>query len=232
MKLSKRLECIASLIEKYASGLVLADIGTDHGYLPCYLVKHQITPFAYACDIAIGPINSSKATIQSMKLENQVIPCLGSGLAPVLKFPVEVVSISGMGGFLMEDIFKEDLIKMKNLKFLILQPNICSHIVREYLLNHGWSILDEDVVEDANHLYEVIVFKNERCHDVMKTPINYKFGPVLLKNKPDMFIKKWERELIVKERILNDLKNTPNHPKYKEIQNEIKEIKEAIYDCK
>ena len=71
----------------------------------------------------------------------------------------------------MEDIFKEDLIKRKNLKFLILQPNICSHIVREYLLNHGWSILDEDVVEDANHLYEVIVFKNERCHDVMKTPI-------------------------------------------------------------
>ena len=66
----------------------------------------------------------------------------------------------------------------------------------------------------------------------MKTPINYKFGPVLLKTKPDMFIKKWERELIVKERILNDLKNTPNHPKYKEIQNEIKEIKEAIYDCK
>lgn len=229
MKLSKRLECIASLIHEYASGMVLADIGTDHGYLPCDLVSRDVVPFAYACDVAIGPLNSSKETIASMHLEEKVIPCLGNGLEPVIDLPVEVVSISGMGGFLMEDIFKANLNKMKHLKYLILQPNICTHIVREYLMNEGWNIIDEKVVEDANHLYEVIVFKKESCKDTMRTHLNYQFGPVLLKTKPEMFIKKWERELVVKERILNDLKNTPEHPKYIEVQKEINEIKGAIY---
>lgn len=84
MKLSKRLQAIADLIIKYKKGEILADIGTDHAYLPCYLVKEGIIEKAYACDIASGPINASIETIQYYELEKQVIPLLGSGMTPII----------------------------------------------------------------------------------------------------------------------------------------------------
>lgn len=69
MKLSKRLQAIADLIKKYKQGEILADIGTDHAYLPCYLVENDIINKAYACDIASGPINASIDTIHQYHLE-------------------------------------------------------------------------------------------------------------------------------------------------------------------
>ena len=63
MKLSKRLQLIADVIIKYKQGSVLADIGTDHGYLPCYLVENKIIASAYACDVAKGPLESSKEAV-------------------------------------------------------------------------------------------------------------------------------------------------------------------------
>ena len=84
MKLSKRLQAIADLITKYKQGEILADIGTDHAYLPVYLVEEGVIEKAYACDIASGPINASIETIQLHQLEKQVIPLLGSGMNPII----------------------------------------------------------------------------------------------------------------------------------------------------
>ena len=70
MKLhSKRLSKVAWMVEEHKQGTILADIGTDHAYLPCFLLDENIITSAYACDVAEGPLSSSKETIQSLHLE-------------------------------------------------------------------------------------------------------------------------------------------------------------------
>ena len=72
MKLSKRLELLAYLVEKHKKGNILADIGTDHAYLPCYLIEKNIIDKAYACDVAKGPFAASLSTIRQYHFEENV----------------------------------------------------------------------------------------------------------------------------------------------------------------
>ena len=122
MKLSKRLQAIADLIIKYKHGESLGDIGTDHAYLPCYLVNENVIQKAYACDIAKGPIQASIETIGSYHLENKVIPLLGSGIHPLLDQQVDMISICGMGGKLIVDILDEFPEYSKQLIETLRQP--------------------------------------------------------------------------------------------------------------
>lgn len=229
MKLSKRLDCIAAMIKKQAnSDDQLADIGTDHGYLPCFLVKQNIVSTAYACDVSEGPLSSSKETIQQMQLQDHVIPLLGDGLEPIIGKPVTMVSISGMGGFLMVDILKAHLDKLNQVHTLILQANICEYFVREYLCSNGWKIIDEAIVKDLHHLYEVIVFKRTD-KNIEYTMLDYRYGPILRKDQPLLFKQKWQREVKIKKRILDSIQDH-THPKFQETQSDIREIEAILND--
>ena len=101
MKLSKRLQLIADVISKYKQGSVLAGMGSDHGYLQWYLVKNKIITCAYACDVAQGPLDSAKETIKQYGLEDKVFALLGNGLNPILDREVDMISIAGMGSYLI-----------------------------------------------------------------------------------------------------------------------------------
>lgn len=212
MKLSKRLDAISRLVEKYKKGEVLADIGTDHGYLPCDLVSRNIMKMAYACDVAEGPLNASKENIQLNNLENKVIPLLGSGMTPIIDKNVDMISISGMGGILMVEILNEYKDLLMNYRF-VLQANVGIEILREYLEKNHLKILDEEMVEDAHHIYEIIVCEYDE--DVSLSKEDYYFGPVLRKKKNVLFDKKWQRILNQQKNILSSLNQ--DHPKYEEI---------------
>lgn len=212
MKLSKRLDAISKLVEKYKHGEVLADIGTDHGYLPCDLVSRGILDKAYACDVAEGPLNASKENIQLNHLENKVIPLLGSGMNPIIGKKVDMISIAGMGGILMVEILDEYRDLLKNYRF-VLQANVGIEILREYLDKNDFKIIDEGIVEDAHHIYEIIVC--EYCEGIAYNQKDYYFGPVLRKNKNELFYKKWQRMLQQQKKILSSL--NVEHPKYKEV---------------
>lgn len=212
MKLSKRLDAISKLVEKYKHGEVLADIGTDHGYLPCDLVSRGIFSKAYACDVAEGPLNASKENIQLNQLENKVIPLLGSGMNPIIGKKVDMISIAGMGGILMVEILDEYRDLLKNYRF-VLQANVGIEVLREYLDKNNLKIIDEDIVQDAHHIYEIIVC--EYGKDVFYNREDYYFGPILRQNKNDLFYKKWNRMLATQKKILSSLNE--NHPKYKEV---------------
>ena len=186
------------------------------------------TSQAYACDVAEGPLNSSKETIQLMQLQDQVIPLLGDGLSPIMRKPVTMVSISGMGGFLMVDILKAHLDKLNQVHTLILQANICEYAVREYLCINGWEIIDETIVKDLHHLYEVIVFKRTD-KNIEYTMLDYRYGPILRKDQPLLFKQKWQREVKIKKRILDNIKDH-THPKFQETQSEIIEIEAILND--
>lgn len=224
MKLNKRLSCIANLINKYASyDDIFADIGTDHGYLPCFLVLNNILSYAYACDVAIGPLNSSKETISKNGLETKVIPLLGSGLEVVKQYHPTIACFAGMGGVLINELLENDLKDCDSIHTLILQANTSKDEVREYLMNHGFYIIDEEMVEDSNHIYEVIVAKKGQQQLTKEEII---FGPVLLKKRPLLMKKKWERELSVLNRFIGNLDTSSS--RYKEVYEEMKRINHLL----
>lgn len=223
MKLhSKRLSKVAWMIEEHKQGTILADIGTDHAYLPCFLLDEKIITSAYACDVAEGPLSSSKETIQSLHLEDQVIPLLGNGLDPIIDKKVDMISICGMGGLLMSEILDAHLDYVED-KILFLQANAAIDLLREYLMNHNLQIIDEALVKDAHHIYEIMAVK--KGHQELDEK-DILFGPVLRKQKDPLFIEKWERELKIQRRILDSL-NT-EHEKYAKVSHSIALIEEVL----
>lgn len=224
MKLSKRLQAIADLITKYKQGDTLADIGTDHAYLPCYLVSEGIIEKAYACDIASGPINASIETIQLYQLERHVIPLLGSGMNPIIDKKVDMISICGMGGKLTVDILDEHKEFLDHHRF-ILQSNVGLEVLREYLFKHQMKIIDESIVKDAHHIYEIIVCEKTK-EQISYNEQDIYFGPCLRKNKNGLFYEKWYRQLEIQRKIIESLDIT--HPRYQEVTHMIQLIEGEI----
>ncbi|MBO6046846.1 MAG: SAM-dependent methyltransferase [Erysipelotrichaceae bacterium] len=211
MKLhSKRLTAISEAIKKHCTGRVLADIGTDHALLPCYLVDQGIIDLAYACDVAVGPLASSKETITSYHLEDQVIPLLGDGLAPIVDHPCDMIAICGMGGILMSKIL--DAHPEIQAQRYCLQANTAIDELRHYLMTHDYTIIDETMVKDGRHIYEIIIAK--RGHQTLSEE-DIIFGPVLRLEQSPLFKEKWHRELETQYRILETLQ--PDHEKYDKI---------------
>lgn len=224
---SKRLLCVAHLIEKHKRGEVLADIGSDHGYLPIYLVENNIIDKAYACEIAQGPLNASIENIKQHHLENRVIPLLGSGMNPIIDKDIDMISICGMGGILITEILDE--YPLRDCIYF-LQANTAIDVLRHYLNDHHLKIIDEDIVEDGHHIYEVIVCVKG---DQILNEDDYIFGPVLRKKGHTgraQFIKKWNWELSIQYKILNSL--SIDHPKYAETMNTIRKIEGELNESK
>lgn len=228
MKLSKRLQLIADVIAKYKQGSVLADIGTDHGYLPCYLVENKIITKAYACDVAKGPLDSSKETIKQYGLENQVFAILGSGLNPILDRKVDMISIAGMGSYLISEILDEHRDYLRNVEVLFLQANANNDHLRKYLFANDWIILDEQMVKDAGHIYEVMVVTARRNKAIIYSDKDIEFGPILMNNQTPLFKEKWQKQYHVYKKIQVTL--PLDHPRYHEIDCKMKMIEEVLHD--
>ncbi len=136
MKLSKRLELLAYLVEKHKKGNILADIGTDHAYLPCYLIEKNIIEKAYACDVAKGPFAASLSTIKQYHFEENVEALLGDGLDPILDKEVDMVTIAGMGSFLIVEILEKNKAYLNKVKQFYLQPNANTDHLRKKDIDH------------------------------------------------------------------------------------------------
>lgn len=156
--LSKRLSATAALVK---SGAVVADVGTDHGYIPVYLVKNGISPRAIALDINEGPLNSCKELVKAECLEDRVITRLSNGLDSVDKSECDTIIIAGMGGELISDILsRHSWIRDKHI---ILQPMTHPELARKFLYDNGFEIQNDIIVCDKKHHYSVFdaVFTNE-----------------------------------------------------------------------
>lgn len=230
MKLSKRLQLLADVITKYKQGSKIADIGSDHAYLPCYLVEKDIVSHAYACDVAKGPLQCAKDTIEQYGLENRVTALLGSGLEPILNRQVDMISISGMGAYLITEILEAHSDYLQNIRVLFLQANANTDHLRKYLFNHHYMIIDEKMVKDAGHIYEVMVVAFQDKQDIVYDKNDIEFGPVLSIEQPPLFKEKWEKQYQVFNNIKTALEK--GHPRYNEIDDKMRRIKEVLYESK
>jgi len=156
VNLSKRLQVVADYVEK---GARLADIGSDHAYLPCYLAQNEQIDFAVAGEVVKGPYLNAVNEVTRLELEETVEVRLGDGLR-VLKDEdrITAITIAGVGGPLIRRILEEggQLNKWTGSETLILQPNVNEETVRQYLMNEHYQIISETIIEENDKIYEII----------------------------------------------------------------------------
>lgn len=153
MHLTRRLQCIANKVKK---GSYVADIGTDHAYIPIYLVLNGICKRAIATDIKDGPLEHARKNVYSYGLMNDIKLKKGQGLLPVMDDDIDCAILSGMGGYLICNIINSQKCKAEKVNYFIIQPMQFSEKVRQFLYNSGYHIFDEELVEEDNKIYEVI----------------------------------------------------------------------------
>lgn len=171
MDLSLRLEKVASLIKPCRC---VADIGTDHAYIPIYLVKNNICDHAIASDVNIGPLEKARKNIVIHGLGSKIECRLGSGLNTLNKGDADVAIISGMGGNLIRDIIEERLDIFAGLQYAVLQPVQNPEVLREYIYRKGFRIIDEEICVDENKFYEIMKI----CYDERKYNVDSIFYEV------------------------------------------------------
>ena len=211
VELSPRLKTVASFLEGVT---LLCDVGSDHAYLPVYAIQLGFITSAIAGEVVKGPFESAQQTVQEYVLNDKISVRLGDGLDVVTsKDEVTAISICGMGGELIARILEQGRVNgtLTGNEKLVLQPNVAEHLLRQWLVEHHYEILEEVVVEDHHRLYEIIVAeKSEQA--VLLTATQIKFGPKLMENPTELVIRKWERQLRKIEEILGQLKNSKEIP--------------------
>ena len=153
IKLSDRLQCIADNIKR---GETMADIGTDHGFLPLYLYEEGISPKVIMADISEPSLSKAKAAAEERGLAKNVYCRAGDGLKVLESGEVDAVVIAGMGGLLMCEILGENPKKAHSFKKFILQPRSHSGQLRRWLLNNGYDITGEELVREGKFICEII----------------------------------------------------------------------------
>lgn len=151
--LDKRLSAVAALVRP---GSRLADIGTDHAYLPVHLVQAGACSEAIASDIGAGPLEAARHTVVTADLADKITLRLGDGLSTVGADEVDDIAIAGMGGETIVAILEAAPYIQDSRLRLILQPMTRAEDLRRWLLSHGFSILEERLIVDGRHLYPVM----------------------------------------------------------------------------
>jgi len=154
MSLSLRLQTILNLINGCE---VLADIGTDHAYLPIEALNAGFCKKAIACDINKGPLEIAAANIRATGFSTHIMTRLGDGLAPLKENEADCIVISGMGGMRIWNILQSERAKAQYAKKLILQPQHDLEELRKKLHASGYNITDEKLVREDSRFYVILV---------------------------------------------------------------------------
>lgn len=226
MELSKRLQAVADLV---SDDLTVADVGTDHGYIPIYLIESGKCKYAFAMDVNQGPLLRAKEHIAEHGLEERIETRLSDGVKHLNVGECDVVVIAGMGGALTIKIMEEGKQIFKNLTEFILQPQSELHKFRAYLLEQGYSIVAEDMVQEDGKFYpmmKVINGASDAYH-----AIELRYGKCLLSKKHPVLKTFLEKEKRTKNMILQNLQKEDGlhiEVRRKEIEEELEGIEYAL----
>ncbi|MDD3224516.1 MAG: class I SAM-dependent methyltransferase [Clostridium sp.] len=226
MYIGKRLEAIAQMVDKCDT---IADIGTDHGYLPIYLIKKGYCKKAVASDINEGPIKKAEKNVKKEKLDDLIQLRFGAGLSTIKKNEVNAVVIAGMGGNLMKNIIEENREIFKNLDFLIAQPVQNPEVFRKYVYESGYTVIDENVVKDEGKYYQILKIKYGNSVCKLKD-IYYEVGEKFL-HKDNAIVKEYIFYKIEKyDKIFNNIKDDTKlaENRKNQIKQKIRDLQEMI----
>ena len=176
----KRLETILSFVEQ---GAIVADIGTDHAQLPILLVERNICNKVYACDEKKGPLSIAKENIKSKGLSDKIETILSDGFAHI-PMDIDTVVIAGMGFYTAKMILENAQNRLHLLDKIIVQINVDSHLMRNWINENHYTILEEKYVNERNKDYEIISFTTQIEGKELSEEEIY-LGPKLMKEKSE-----------------------------------------------
>lgn len=214
----------------YIIGNKMADIGSDHAYLPIYSIQNNIVKSAICGEVVEGPYHSTLRNIDVYHMTDKIDARLGDGLKVLSREDkVDTITICGMGGPLIASIIKEGFNNVSGNPRLVFQANNHTYPIRKTVVDLGYKITHEKVLKIGKRYYEIIVCD----HDDEKIDLTEKeliFGPVNLSVRDDDFIGKveWEHEHMVK--IYNGINSDKSIDKKEEVKSKIKLLEEVLND--
>lgn len=212
-------------------GSALADIGTDHAYIPIWLVSRGTISRAVAMDVNEGPLNRAKENIRQNGLEKKIETRISDGFSALLPGEADTAVIAGMGGGLMIRILRDGRKIVNSLKECILQPQSEIEKVRTFLLEEGFSFIRENMVEEDGKYYPMMCVRPPATVRVdpqekwLQTELVY--GRLLLAEKNPVLREYLEREIRIKTGIVKSLEKNDSGRAEQRIRELSKEIELA-----
>lgn len=224
LKISDRLIQVAELVPK---GTRLIDVGTDHGYVPIWLLQNGCISSAIAMDVNKGPLMRAEENRDKYGFTDVMELRLSNGLEKLKPGEGDTGLIAGMGGPLMVRILEEGKENASAVSTWVLQPQSEIPSVRRYLIEHEFNIVQEIMLKDEGKYYmamKAVPGQSEPWKD-----IEYLFGKSLLLTKHPILKEFIEKELKLYQKILNQLKETNQieSDRYREVTSYLKALNQA-----
>lgn len=223
MKINKRLKLVGDYISE---GSIPLDVGCDHAKLSIYLLKERNFPFVYASDNKIGPLNQAKENVNYYNLADKIELIKADGLNS-LNDKIDTITVTGMGGLTINKMFLENKNKLTNIKTIILSPNNFIKEVRETINKLGYYLKDEELVEESNKLYHILVFsKGNKTYSDKELYL----GPILMTKNNEIIKKFYKSELTnINNLLLNNKISIDKKEKLIRIKEYLKSLNENNY---
>ncbi len=238
-RLSNRLLAIAGLA---GSGECVADVGTDHGYLPIFLIEQGRMKRAIAMDVREGPLSRAQAHIRAHRLTDYIETRRSDGLAALQPGEAGVIVIAGMGGSLMSRILSQGEAVIRKETLLVLQPQSEVLEFRQFLMRQGYELLAEEMVKEDGKYYPMM--KVQRVQDVAGEAasamqditdrdmrIALKYGPLLLRDHHPVlleYLREQQKKQELIARRLADAATETASERRRQICQELKELAQAL----
>lgn len=219
MQLSKRLKAVTDNVTR---GNKVADIGCDHAYVSIYLIQQQIATNVIAMDVNKGPLMIATENIKKYGYQDQIETRRSDGAKELKVKECETIIIAGMGGGLTTKILKDSKEVVQDIDELVLQPQSEIPLVRHYLHEIGFKIVNENMLMDEGKYYVVLrAIKGQESYDKQEY---YLYGKLLLENKNQVLKEYLENGYQKHIEIRNKLVENESH----RAEKRIKELKEEI----
>lgn len=237
VELSKRMQAVADMV---TFGSRVCDVGCDHGYVSVYLVQTRRSPKVLAMDVNKGPLLRAKENVSRYRTQDYIELRLSDGLTAYQKGEADTLLCAGMGGRLLMMILSKEPDKTKDFKELILQPQSELQLFRKFLREKGYIFIKEDMILEDGKFYPIMKVKKaqednkEETEEEKSDRIRQRedlLGPLLLREKNPVLLQYVQKELQMKEAILDKLNRQVQTEKstqrIDELSEEILLLKEA-----
>lgn len=221
IQISERLQHAAAMV---TPGNRLADVGTDHGYVPIYLIQKGIIPNAIAMDINAGPLERAKEHIEQYGLGGYIQTRQSDGVAALQPQEADSILIAGMGGGLVMHILTDGKNVCTQAKELILQPQSELERVRRFLDESGYVVDEEDMVLEEGKFYPMMRVHYEKEHAACVDELSYLYGKKLLNSQNKVLLQYLQQEKRVYDGIRQNLVKMDDSPKIKTRLKEVEQI--------
>lgn len=233
MKLSKRLETIAEMVPETGADGRVADIGTDHGFVPIWLLTHERAAGALAMDVRKGPLLRAQEHVRQYGLEERIETRLSDGLEKLQPGEAQTVVIAGMGGELMLRILRDGSHVRESIRHWVLSPQSELGLFRHGLEELGLAVVKETMLEEEGKYYTVMLAEPGQMH--YEHEYEYRYGGCLLKDKSLVLREFLEREYRQYRQILTQLEVQQSETakaRLAQMRDELAELEAALGELK